>query len=66
VFVSCFSGVAGGIGNPEARYVLTKNTEQWNIIDELAPAVGEVKKQLFVGCCNRLVIRLVVWCIRSC
>jgi len=34
-------GVAGGIGNPEARYVLTKNTDQWNIIDELAPAPGE-------------------------
>jgi len=34
-------GVAGGIGNPESRYVLTKNTDQWHIIEELAPAPGE-------------------------
>ncbi len=57
LFISSFSnheGVAGGIGNPEAGYVLTKNTEQWNIIEELAPAPGEdvVDKVQFFSLCQ--------------
>jgi len=34
-------GVGGGIGSPEARYVLTKGTEMFDIIPELYPAKGE-------------------------
>lgn len=33
-------GVAGGIGSPEAQYVLTKGSENFDIIPELYPIVG--------------------------